>query len=104
MKKIFAAALAIKVIFTSAYAADDYTIELYETYCKACHIVAGANAPAAFDEQAWQKRLEDGLDALVNKAISGIGNMPAQGSCMECTYEDFEDLINYMSRAQEDNK
>jgi len=80
-----------------AIATDPYTVELYETYCQACHSVASANTPVAFDQKAWSKRLEGGMAELVNSAIVGIGNMPAQGSCMECAYEDFEDLISYMA-------
>jgi len=83
----------------SAIAADDYTVELYQTYCHACHTNAGANVPVAFDEKEWRARLKPGLESLVNNAINGKGNMPPQGSCMECTYEDFEDLINYMANA-----
>jgi len=81
----------------SVSAADEYTVELYDTYCKACHSIAGAGAPVAFVKDDWDQRMKRGLETLVNNAVNGIGNMPAQGLCQECTYEDFEDLVIYMS-------
>jgi len=60
--------------------------------------VPGANIPVSFNQEHWNKRLEKGMDALIDGAVNGIGNMPAQGLCQECTYEDFEDLINYMAQ------
>jgi len=89
---IFAAFFAVPL-----FAADEYTAELYDTYCKACHSVSGAGVPIAFNKADWDKRLEQGMDAVVDNAITGIGNMPAQGLCQECMYEDFEDLVNYMA-------
>lgn len=97
--------LTTKVVFVLAFgslsfpsmAIDEYTKELYENYCQACHIVQNGIAPKAFDVKAWEPRLKKGLVALVDNAITGKGNMPAQGGCQECTYEDFEDLIKYMS-------
>ncbi len=81
----------------SASAADEYTVELYDTYCKACHRIAGAGAPVAFNKEDWDQRMKKGVETLVNNAVNGIGNMPAQGLCQECSYEDFEDLVTYMS-------
>lgn len=79
---------------------DEYVAELYETYCMACHSTEGTGAPIAFDASQWNVKLEQGLEPLVNNAITGIGNMPAQGGCMECAFEDFEDLVNYMTQAK----
>lgn len=86
----------------SASGSDEYTIELYETYCRGCHEVEGVNAPIAFQEDQWEKRLKSGMEALVNNAATGFGSMPAQGGCMECTYEDLEDLVSYMSSNKRD--
>lgn len=86
----------------SSYATpvDEYVVELYETYCQACHSLEGTGAPLAFEPSKWQKALSGGSEVVVNNAIKGVGNMPAQGGCMECTYEDFEDLLDYMSQAR----
>lgn len=79
---------------------DEYVLELYGIYCVACHSVEGTGAPMSFDASQWANKLANGLEPLVNNAIQGVGNMPAQGGCMECSYEDFEDLINYMTQAK----
>jgi len=99
MKRIATLSIFIAAVWASApaFAVDEYTTELYDTYCKACHSVSGAGVPVAFNKPDWDKRLANGLDAVVNNAVNGIGNMPAQGLCQECMYEDFEDLINYMA-------
>jgi cytochrome c5 len=105
-KSLFAPVRAARLFTTmlfatsSAFATNEYTVELYETYCKACHSVAGAGVPVAFKLSDWEKRIEKGFDKVVMSAINGVGNMPAQGSCQECVYEDFEDLVTYMSNVK----
>jgi cytochrome c5 len=86
----------------SADSSDEYTIELYETYCLSCHGVEGVSAPIAFQENQWKQRLKAGMETLVNNAVTGLESMPAQGGCMECTYEDLEDIISYMSSSKKD--
>lgn len=89
--------LAFTCISLPAIAIDEYTKELYDSYCQACHVAKNGVAPKSFDVKAWDPRLKNGLASLVENAITGKGNMPAQGGCQECTYEDFEDLVKYMS-------
>lgn len=84
---------------TASFAADDYTVELYDLYCTACHAVSASDAPQAFTDE-WEERLDKGIDTLVNNSIDGIGNMPAMGTCTECTAEDIEDIIRYMAKEQ----
>ncbi|WP_419813197.1 c-type cytochrome [Bacterioplanoides sp.] len=79
---------------------DSYTVELYDLYCTACHAVSASGAPQAFIRDEWQDRLDKGMETLVNNAITGIGNMPAMGTCGECSAEDMEDLIRYMVQEQ----
>lgn len=86
-----------------ALAVDPYVADLYKNYCQACHTVKETGAPQTFDTAEWQKRLKKGQDTLVNNAILGMGSMPAQGGCQECTYEDFEDLIRLMASEEELN-
>lgn len=98
---LFIGALCLFVnTVVNAEPVDEYVVELYETYCLACHSLQGTGAPIAFEADQWKVALNKGADQLVNNAITGVGNMPAQGGCMECAYEDFEDLIDYMSRPQ----
>lgn len=102
MKTLLMSALVI--LFTSltthANDVDEYTAELYDLYCTACHAVSASGAPQAFTDE-WQKPMSKGIDTLVNNAIAGIGNMPAMGTCGECTAEDLEDIIRYMATEKE---
>ncbi len=94
-------ALALSLVMSSVASgepADEYVVELYETYCLACHSIEGTGAPRAFNTEQWSALSQQKGDQMVNNAITGVGNMPAQGGCMECAYEDFEDLIDYMSK------
>ncbi|MEM7360333.1 MAG: c-type cytochrome [Pseudomonadota bacterium] len=102
LKSLVLMVFSISALFYSAMSfaepADEYVVELYDTYCTACHSTEGTGAPISFDASQWEAKLAQGLEPLVNNAITGVGNMPAQGGCMECAYEDFEDLINYMTQ------
>jgi len=54
--------------------------ELYNTgSCAGCHNSGAADAPKFGDAEAWAKRGEVGLDALVASAIKGKGVMSARG-------------------------
>lgn len=96
MKKILTP-LLLAALLPTAHATDDYTRELFELYCQACHGVAGSGAPRAFTRE-WQPYLKQGMDTLVRNAIGGIRNMPAMGTCNECGPQELEDLIRYMSQ------
>lgn len=91
--------LTTNLIITEAAAqeTDPYTVELYNNYCKACHSVKETGAPQSFSPDDWHERLAKGRKTIINNAIVGIGNMPALGGCQECSYEDYEDLIDFMS-------
>ncbi|ASP40680.1 cytochrome c5 family protein [Bacterioplanes sanyensis] len=92
-------AVALLCGANTASAVDDYTVELYEIYCTACHGVGLSGAPLAFSDE-WQDRLDKGMDVLISHTINGIGNMPAMGTCGECNEDDLRDLIQYMAKEQ----
>lgn len=83
---------------STAFEADDYTKELHELYCKSCHTTESSGAPQTHNVKVWTERIEDkALSGLVESSITGIGNMPPQGMCNECTAEDLTNLIKFMS-------
>lgn len=84
---------------SSVLATDDYTQELYDIYCTACHAVSASGAPQAFTGE-WEDRLDKGIDTLVTHAINGIGNMPPMGTCAECSEDDMKNIILYMAQEQ----
>jgi len=97
MKKVIALASAL-MISASVNAFD--VAAKYNQSCMACHAAGVAGAPKSFDAAAWAPRLKTGMDALVASVTNGKGAMPPKGLCMDCSADQFKQLINYMSKAK----
>ncbi len=95
MKKttFFAAAMLVLSANTQAFDVEGK----YKQTCAACHAMAVAGAPKAFDAEAWAPRLELGMETLVQSVTNGKNVMPPRGLCMDCTPEQYKALIEYMS-------
>lgn len=81
----------------AATAASPGLQAIYDRSCKACHAVAGTGAPLTGDTAAWAPRVAQGIDTLLDHTIGGYNAMPPMGACMDCTEEQFEELIELMS-------
>jgi cytochrome c5 len=75
-------------------------VTLYNQSCISCHSTGAAGAPRAHDRLAWQPRLEQGMDTLLENTKKGVAAMPPMGMCMQCSDEDFQALIVFMSSSQ----
>jgi len=53
--------------------------QVFEAQCTVCHTSGAVGAPKIGDVAAWAPRIKTGFDALLNSALKGKGNMPAQG-------------------------
>jgi len=53
--------------------------QVYAAQCAACHATGAVNAPKFADAAAWAPRIKQGYEALLQAALKGKGNMPAQG-------------------------
>lgn len=90
------------LLATSATAAESSAQgkQVYEKTCVACHGSGLAGAPKFGDEEAWEKRLEKGMDTLVNHAINGFqgdaGFMPAKGGNSALSNAEVEAAVRYM--------
>ena len=89
------AALTAAAMSTNVHAFD--VDAKYKQACSACHAMGVAGAPKAFDKAAWEPRLGTGMDAMVNSVKNGKGAMPPRGLCMDCTDDQYTQLINYMA-------
>lgn len=76
---------------------DPQLAKLYGQTCKACHTNPGSGAPQVGDRAAWQPRLAQGMNVLIEHAVNGYKGMPPLGSCMDCNEKDFDALIRFMS-------
>lgn len=69
---------------------------IYNKACIACHANGATNAPELGDKAAWEPRLAQGIDRLLQAAIDGKGTMPPRGTCMDCSDDDLKAAIEYM--------
>jgi cytochrome c5 len=73
-------------------------VQVYNTYCVACHGSGANNAPILGDAAAWQPRVDKGVETLYGSVINGFNNgaMPVKGLCMGCSDADLQSVVDYM--------
>jgi cytochrome c5 len=74
--------------------------DIYQRSCQSCHVLADTGAPLTGDVAAWQPRIEQGMDTLLQHVIEGYGGMPPLGMCFECNEQQFTALIEFMAGSQ----
>lgn len=79
---------------------DTALAELYNRSCRSCHAQGAAQAPLTGDVDAWQPRLVQGMDALLDHTLNGYQGMPSMGYCFDCTEDQFRALIRFMSSGE----
>ena len=70
--------------------------QVYQTACFACHGTGALDAPKPGDASAWQARIDQGFDVMLRHSIDGFGNMPAMGTCMNCSEDEIAEAIRFM--------
>lgn len=85
---------------SAARPADAELAQVYDNSCKLCHADPAAGAPLTGDIKAWEPRVAQGADTLLDHAINGYNGMPPMGMCMQCSQEQFLALITFMSGQQ----
>lgn len=75
--------------------------QIYNTYCVACHGTGANNAPVMGDAEAWQPRIDKGMDTLYESALNGFNNgaMPPKGLCMDCSEDAIKATVDYIVSA-----
>jgi cytochrome c5 len=84
----------------TARPADAELAQVYDNSCKLCHANPAAGAPLTGDRQAWEPRVLQGADTLLDHAINGYNGMPPMGLCLQCSEQQFLALIAFMSGQQ----
>ena len=83
--------------FVADFAAGE---EIYDKYCFVCHKDGIAGAPKSGNKELWGPRAEKGMATLVEHVTKGYtgdtGILPPMGTCMECTENDFKNIISFM--------
>lgn len=70
---------------------------LYERSCRTCHSHEEAKAPLTGFAPHWRPRLAQGMPTLLGHVREGFNGMPARGYCNDCSDQDYEALIRFMS-------
>ena len=101
MTFVFSPALLLSGCFSSSVS-DNMTLqEKYNTACGTCHTEGRFGSPRSFDANIWNALLNQRSPAeLLTSVQEGRGFMPQDGGCTNCTQEDLEALIKYMSSPQ----
>jgi cytochrome c5 len=60
-------------------------------------VLSSSGAPLTGDTAAWQPRMQQGMDTLLQHVVEGFGGMPPLGLCFECDEQQFEALIEFMA-------
>jgi cytochrome c5 len=80
---------------------DPDLAEIYEYSCYSCHANPETGAPLAGDKTSWAPRIAKGMEVLLDNTINGFQGMPPLGMCMDCSEDQFRDLIVFMSASRE---
>ncbi|MGA1369997.1 MAG: c-type cytochrome [Pseudomonadales bacterium] len=70
--------------------------QVYNQFCFACHASGVGGAPVLGDAAAWEPRIAQGIDTLLDHTINGIRTMPARGTCVSCSDDDLKGAMQYM--------
>lgn len=78
-------------------AVDEGVMAKWSRSCALCHITGEAGAPVVGDTAEWQRRLQQGEEAIINNVVEGLNSMPPLGYCMACEVSDFRAMVAYMA-------
>ncbi len=74
--------------------------EAYNSACIACHMTGAGGAPLLGDAGAWETRVAQGKQLLIQHAVEGYmgeaGIMPAKGGRLDLSDEEVENAVTYM--------
>lgn len=96
MKKMMGMILVGLSFSVASFAQDGSAV--YEKACKVCHEAGVANAPKAHNADDWAPRLATGIETLTTSVKQGKGAMPPGGMCADCSDDDYNSAIEFMSK------
>ena len=62
-----------------AVTVDEEVMAKWSRSCALCHITGEAGAPVVGDTAEWQRRLQQGEEAIINNVVEGLNSMPPTG-------------------------
>lgn len=70
--------------------------DVFKASCFACHGTGAMGAPKTGDSAEWTKRLAQGMDVVIQHAITGFSTMPARGTCAACSDDEIKAAVEFM--------
>jgi cytochrome c5 len=71
--------------------------DIYDNICLACHMVGMSGAaPKVGQREEWAPRLDQGLEKLMEHALTGFKQMPARGGNAALTDQEVKNAVAYM--------
>lgn len=103
MKPLFTALIAAgaAMAFSVTAKAETDGEAIYNQACMACHMTGAAGAPIKGDSEAWEPRIEKGIDTLYDHSINGFNAMPPKGGNMSLSDEEVQAAVDFMVKAAE---
>lgn len=93
---VLALAAAVWTSTANAQRRERTDKEVVTAVCASCHEQGVNGAPRIGDRAAWTPRMGKGLDALVNSALRGHGQMPARGGMADLSDLEIKSAVVYM--------
>ncbi len=79
--------------------------QVYNEACIACHGAGIGGAPEFGNAEAWEPRIEQGIDTLIQHALHGYqgqtGFMPPKGGRLDLSDEEVANAVRYMAEQVE---
>ncbi|MCG8670023.1 MAG: c-type cytochrome [Pseudomonadales bacterium] len=70
-------------------------MDVYQTYCFACHDTGAASAPVLSNRDFWQAVSND-RERLYRVTIKGFKAMPPKGTCFDCTDQQLTQVVDWI--------
>jgi len=70
--------------------------KIYEESCAACHTTGLLTAPKLCDVQAWNPRIANGMEVLLQHTVQDYKSMPARGGLESLTIAECGNAVAYM--------
>ncbi len=94
--------VAVMMLLGVSFTATASGVSVYQGSCIACHNIGVGGAPKLGDKLAWQPRITQGLDVLVQHTIQGFKSpggkamMPPRGGKAALSDADIRAAVQYM--------
>ena len=70
--------------------------QVWEEVCLGCHDTGMMDAPLGGSGEFKDRLAKKGMDKLVENAMKGLDEMPAMGSCNDCSESEIRAAIKFM--------